>query len=455
MSSKRLSMLDATFLHIETRETPTHVAGLMTFTLPEDAPADFVKGIVRAYRAQTPLCWPWNLKLATVPFARLAPAVEEASLIDLDYHVRHTALPEPGGDRELGELISHLHGQMLDRSRPLWTCHLIEGLAGRRFAIYIKIHHALTDGVNGIRLMTRCLAPSPEGEWHAPWHAGRPMIRQRKRPSAVTEDAIKPLDWPRVLAKAFRPVVTRDTSCEPVRLPFQAPRSALNSPVTSARRVATQQLDLQRIKALGKLAKASVNDIFLSVCSSALRQHLMNQNSLPDHSLVAGVPVSLREPGESGGNAVGFLWANLATTTADPLARLQAIRASMQASKSHLQALPKQARGVYTMLTMAPAIGVMLSGLATKIRPPMNLTISNVPGPEESLYLNGARLEAIYPVSIPFQGLGLNITCISYAGKLNMGLTGSRDSLPSLQKIAVLTLEALDDLEAAIKGSQE
>ena len=142
---KRLSILDASFLTMESRDTPMHVGALQIFSLPKNAPADFIKSIVQRYRAPSALGKPWNLKLADVPFSRLSPATEIASDVDFHYHVRHSALPDPGGERELGELISHLHSQPLDRSRPLWTCHIIEGLHDNRFAIYIKIHHALTD----------------------------------------------------------------------------------------------------------------------------------------------------------------------------------------------------------------------------------------------------------------------------------------------------------------------
>ncbi|MGH8517761.1 MAG: wax ester/triacylglycerol synthase domain-containing protein, partial [Panacagrimonas sp.] len=156
-SPKRLSLLDASFLQIETREAPTHVASLQVFVLPEGAPVDFIKRVVQTLRAPAVLARPWNLKLADTRLSRLAPAVVEDPNIDMDYHVRHSALPMPGGERELGELVSHLHGQLLDRSRPLWTCHVIEGLEGGRFALYTKIHHALVDGMRAMGLMTNCL----------------------------------------------------------------------------------------------------------------------------------------------------------------------------------------------------------------------------------------------------------------------------------------------------------
>lgn len=449
MAIKRISVLDATFLQIETSAVPAHVAGLMVFQLPEDAPADFVKGIVQAYRAERPLNTPWNLKLARVSLGWLAPAMERLAHIDLDYHVRHMALPAPGGERELGELISHLHGQTLDRSRPLWTCDVIEGLSHGRFAIYVKMHHALTDGVNGIRMLTRSLADSATGEWHAPWHAPK-QTTARKSGKTMVRQIMPPREIADALVKAFKPLFSQTRATNPVMLPFQAPHSVLNHRITAARRVATQRLLMSRIQHLARASGTSVNDVFLAVCSTALRRHLQASGDLIAEPLVAGVPVSLREEGEEGGNAVGFLWTTLATHIDDSHERLQAIHASMAASKAHLRAMPAPVRRIYTMLTMAPAVGSMLSGLGATLRPPMNIIISNVPGPETARYLDGARLEALYPISVPLQGMGLNITGISYDGHLDIGITGSRDTLPSLQKIAIYAREALDDLEATL-----
>lgn len=446
----RLGLLDATFLRIETSATPTHVAALQVFSRPAGAPADFIRRVVQDLRATRPLVAPWNRKLVSAPFSSLVPAMAELESIDMEYHVRHTALPQPSGERELGELISHLHGQLLDRSRPLWTCHVIEGLENDRFAIYIKIHHALTDGVNGVRLVTRCLASDPDGAWSGPWHH-QPAERPQRVASEAPAPGMRLGDWRKVCGAIFTLMRQDRVVGEPIRRPFDAPYSVLNGPVTAARRVATQQLDLARIRHVAKQTGGSVNDVFLALCSGALRRHMLSSGSLPEQALIAGVPVSLREPDDKrGGNAIGFLWATLATDRAGARERLAAIQASMQVAKDHLKTLSLPARACFTMLTMLPVIGVLLSGLGARLRPPMNVTISNVPGPDQVLYLNGARLEALYPVSVPLQGQGLNISCVTYAGRFNVGFTGGRDSLPSLQRVAVYTGEALEELEATL-----
>jgi diacylglycerol O-acyltransferase len=444
---KRLSASDAAFLSIESRDTPMHIAGLQIYTIPEGAPADFIKNIVHRFRTVSSVGHPFNLVLNKSLLSSLAPTMSVSNKIDLDYHVRHSALPDPGGQRELGELVSHLHSQLLDRSRPLWTCHVIEGLQGNQFAIYSKMHHALADGISAMRLHERSLAKSPDGDWFPAWEKHDVAAKTPRTPKPKIPK-LKLLEWPAVMNQAFKPMFQRVTGIEPVLRPFEAPHSVLNGKVTGARRVATQQLDLARIKAVAKVAGGSVNDVFLAICSSAIRRHLQSQGALPDTSLIAGVPVSIREENDvTTGNAIGFLWTVMGTDIANARDRYYAIRASMEASKNHLKSIPQQAHLPFTFLTFAPAAAYLVSGLGARVRPPMNLTISNVPGPAHTLYLNGARLEASYPISIPTQGQALNITGVSYDGMLNVGFTGSRDNLPSLQKMAIYSGEALEELE--------
>ena len=459
MARQFMSLLDATFLTIETTEAPMHVASLQIFQIPHGAPDTFVRDIVTEFRSPGPLTAPFGLTLAGGPLARLTPALVPADDVDREYHIRHTALPAPGGERELGELISHLHTVRLDRSRPLWTCHVIDGLHPNRFAVYSKIHHALTDGVGGMRLMTRCLATDPGGDSCAPW-LYQPPVQEKRTAEARGFSVPSILGTGMSLGRSAVSVgrgiagLSRLDGSEPVRLPFEGSTApALNGRVTAARRVATQQLDLKRIQAVCEHTDTSVNDVFLAICAGALRRHLADTGLLPDKPLIAGVPVSLREPGETGANAVGFIWANLATDVADPVARLQAIHESMQASKNQLRTLDPAARKVFTMSMMAPAITVIASGVGDKVRPPMNVVISNVPGPKEPLYLHGARMDALYPVSATFQGLALNITCVTYDGQFNIGFTGCRDTLPHLQRIAVYASEALDELDPHSQGS--
>ena len=460
MARQFMSLLDATFLTVETTETPMHVASLQIFQIPTGAPDTFVRDIVTKFRSPGPLTPPFGLKLAGGPLARITPALVPADDVDLEYHIRHTALPAPGGERELGELISHLHTVRLDRSRPLWTCHVIDGLERNRFAVYCKVHHALTDGVGGMRMVTQALANDPAGTSCAPWQY-RPPQRDKAATGSQRRGLQSILGTGVSVARSGLSIgrgiarLSRLTGSEPVRLPFEGSAApALNGRVTAARRVATQQLDLKRIQAVCEQTGTSINDVFLAICASALRRHLVDSNLLASKPLFAGVPVSLREPGETGANAVGFVWASLATDIAEPIARLKAIQESMQAAKNQLGTMDPAARKLFTLSMMAPAVTVIASGVADRVRPPMNVIISNVPGPRETMYLHGARLEAFYPVSATFQGLALNITCVTYDGQFNIGFTGSRDSLPHLQRLAVYAGEALDELEATVDNAQ-
>lgn len=445
MDARRLSLLDSTFLRIETNDTPMHVGALMEYAIPDGSPASFVADIVAQMRETRQIRRPFNQCLVSTPTSLLAPATVTVDELDLDYHVRHVALPSPGDQRTLGDLISHLHAVRLDRSRPMWTCHVIEGIEGGRFAIYMKMSHALTDGVNGIRIATDQLARTPDGDWLAPWHAPAQTSGRRRRSSKSSGRAPH-----RTVAALTRAVINLRRAEGPIHLPFQAPPSALNLPVTNARRVATQPLDMGRMRKIADRTSTSLNDVFVAVCGDALRRYLTDVDKLPVRSLIAGVPVSLRAKGEDGGNAVGYLWADLGTSIADPLERLEAVHTSMGAAKRHLRSIPTGARSTFTLLTMSLPVLSVISGQSARLpRPPMNVTVSNVPGPREVLYLGGAELLTCYPVSMVFQGMGLNITSVSYHGGFNVGVVGSRDSLPSLQKIAVYLGEGLDRLETA------
>lgn len=220
--------------------------------------------------------------------------------------------------------------------------------------------------------------------------------------------------------------------------------------IQGARRYATQSVPLSRVKAMAKTHEATVNDVVLMMCSSALRRYLREVSALPDEPLIAGCPVSLRAKGSSGtGNAVGYMCANLGTDVEDPARRFAVIRNSSRASREYLQAMDRHVLVPISQLIAAPMFLAMYTGTAGRTKPAMNVTISNVPGPATHKYFDGARLEASYPVSIPVHGQAVNITCLSYADTLNFGIVGCRDTQPHLQRLAVYLGEALAEFEAA------
>ena len=454
----RLKPLDASWLYVESRDTPMHVAGLNIFSLPKNAKPDFLRNLVATIKEAKAFVAPWNLRLKSSPLRGVLPEWESDDNLDLDYHIRHSALPGPGGERELGVLVSRLHSHALDLTRPLWECHVIEGLEDNRFALYTKMHHALIDGVGGMRMTIRAMSTSPTDKVVPPWTIGAEPGKRRARGEAMPPPMARLLDAvkqqaalvPQVggaLAEIWRGKKDDDALVRP----FAAPKSVLNERITSQRRFATQQYDLARLRKMADTAEVTLNDIVLAICAGALRRFLKELNVLPRRSLTAGLPVSVRpKDDEQLGTAISFILANLGTSIADPIKRLKTIHASTLRAKEHLQSLPKSGLNNYTMLFMAPYIVGMLTGAAGRIKPMFNLAISNVPGPDKTLYIGGAKLEAMYPVSVLQHGQALNITCVSYAGSLNFGFTGCRDALPHMQRLSVYTGDALEELEEAI-----
>ena len=461
---KRPGTLDASWLAVESEDTPMHVGNLQIFSLPENAPETFLRDMLVKMKSDGQIAPPWCYKLAFPGYLGrvLAPSWKVDKGIDLDYHVRHSALPRPGSERELGILVSRLHSHPLDFSRPLWECHIIEGLENNRFALYTKMHHSLIDGISGVRLLQRVLSTDPnDTNMLPPWAVRPERTRASKSDTeasmtaalAQAKEALKlQADMAPRLVKAMSRLVNSVRHPEDgLTAPFAGPVSILNHRVTGQRRFATQHYQLDRLKKVAQAAEGSLNDIVLYLCSTALRRFLLESGNIPDAPLTAGIPVNIRPADDQGtGTQISFMIASLATDQDDPIVRLQHIKQSIRSAKEHLQKLPRKALTQYTMLLMSPYILQLMSGMGGRMRPVFNVTISNVPGPEEPLYFQGAKLEAMYPVSLIAHGGALNITCLSYAGSLNFGYTGCRDTLPSMQRLAVYTGEALDELESLL-----
>ena len=446
---------DSMYLIAESRDTPMHVGGLQIFDLPEDEGPDWVGEQFEEMLTHDHDVAPLFHKR---PYRSLGTggqwAWREDDELDPEYHVRRSALPAPGRPRELLALGSRLHGSLLDRQRPLWELHLIEGYGDRGFALYTKIHHGMLDGVSALRLLERSLSPDPHAVVSPPWTHRRQRSDAHGsagfNPLAVAVDAVRggadlALFPPAVLRAARRAIE------EPLAaFPFKAPPSIFNVHITGARRLAADSWSLPRVKALARSAGATVNDIALAMCSGALRAYLTEQSALPDEALTSMVPVSLRHDDSAGGNAVGAVLTSLATDVADPVLRLERIRESMGIAKSSIQSLSPLQILAMSALNMVPAPLMSMIGGGENLRPPFNLIISNIPGPRHALYLNGARLRSVYPASIPYHGQALNITITSYGDDLQFGLTGCRRRVPSLQRILVHLEDSLLELEAAM-----
>ncbi|SFF26806.1 Diacylglycerol O-acyltransferase [Fontimonas thermophila] len=453
-----LSPLDAAFLRMESARTPMHVGAMMTFRLPQGAPRDFLQRLLARMRKHPFMPEPFNCRLARTRWSRLAPAWEQTEL-DMDYHLRHSALPYPGGERELGQLVARLHSHPLDLSRPLWECHVIEGLAGDRFALYFKAHHCAIDGIGAMRMVQRWLSEDPQdprvdGPWVVatradpePPRAHTGLVERLRKPIAFAGRQIRSLGD---LAKALVQMSQGEDSS--VRAALAVPRSLFNVPVTQQRRLGTQILSLQRIKAIAEAVGASTNDVLMAICGGAIRRYLLEQQALPEKTLLASVPVGLQRPDGTPGNAVVGFVAPLGTHIEDPRARLQLIHRVTARAKQELGAMPPDALAQFALLGLSPLILGQMTGALPKLPPLFNVVVSNVVLSKKPLYLMGAELEAMYPVSFLFDGYALNITLVGYCDRVAVGFLGCRDAIPHLQRLAVYSSDALDELERAVQA---
>jgi diacylglycerol O-acyltransferase / wax synthase len=463
-----MSPTDSMFLLVESRERPMHVGSLQLFVPPDGADALDVRRMYedamidgevaplfrkRARRSLSSLGqWSWEIDRA----------------FDLEHHVRRSALPQPGRVLELLALCSRLHSSLLDRHRPLWEMHLVEGLADGRFAIYTKTHHALVDGVSGLRLLARSLsADSAEMDMPPLWAPPRVSARKRGRrphagarsPSAAAQEVLSAVGNAAGLVPALARTVNAAFSEHGSSVSVSAPKSMLNVDITGARRFAAQSWPIERIRAIGKASETTLNDVVLGMCAGALRRYLLDLDALPDAPLVAMVPVSLHEAEgarpstDGGGNAVGAVMCNLGTHLADPGERLATVHRSMTEGKELLRTMTPLQILAMSAIGVSPLALWPLLRLTGTVRPPFNLVISNVPGPPEPMYWNGACLDGLYPLSIPFDGQALNITCTTYSDAISFGLTGCRSTLPHLQRLLTHLDTALDALEVAVGAS--
>jgi WS/DGAT/MGAT family acyltransferase len=444
---------DAIFLLGESREHPMHVGGLQLYELPEGAGRGFVREFYDGLIAQQDFQPTFLKRPATFVggIANLGWSYDKD--IEIDYHVRRSALPSPGRVRELLELTSRWHSSLLDRHRPLWETHVIEGLKDGRFAVYTKIHHALIDGVSAQKLMQRALSSDPDDpEVRAPWTLPKPKPKRKSAGSSPFSSLLHAAGSVAALAPSTISLARAALFEQQLTLPFGAPRTMLNVKIGGARRCAAQSWSLDRIKSVKKAAGVTVNDVVLAMCSGALRYYLLEQNALPETPLIAMVPVSLRteDEADAGGNLVGAILCNLATDTDDPAQRLQTISDSMHSNKKVFSQLPRfQALALSAVNTSALAMAAV-PGWVASTSPPFNIIISNVPGPTQPTYSGGARLDGNYPLSIALDGQALNITLSNNAGNLDFGLVGCRRSVPRLQRLLGHLESSLKDLEHAV-----
>lgn len=487
---RQLTSLDAQFLAVESGRTYGHVGSLCVYD-PSTAPggALTIKDLCRMVTSRLHLLPPFRWKLVNVPLGIDLPYWVEDPDFDLDFHIREAAIPPPGDDHQLAETVSRIFARPLDRSRPLWELYLIHGLPDGRVALLTKVHHAVVDGVSGNEILTVLLDPSPEGKEIPPDPRGGPENHGERVPSdlemlarGVAGLPLQPLRALKALpttlpaltevpgANAFpvvpalskglsklRGLAGAPTSPEILEITSaRAPKTSFNGRISPHRRFAFGSLSLDTVKAIKNELGITVNDVVVTLCASAVRQWLIDRDELPRTPLVAMVPVSVRgrEAEPTFGNRISALIVPIPTDVAHPRDRLVRAHELLRSAKANHAALPA---GLLTDATafIPPAVAGLASratvDLLSRTRPPLNLVISNVPGPRESLFCAGAKLEQMYPVSVVVDGVGLNITVMSYRDHLDFGVVTDQGQIPDAWPFIDHLHTAIDELQTVLK----
>lgn len=454
MNLKVVSPLDAAFMLVERDEMPWHASLLMLFTLPDDADEGFVSDLREQMRGVHIPAVPFNLA-PVHPLLTKLPMMRAVSSIDVDHHVRLHRVSRTGGERELNELVGELHGQRLDMSRPLWELHLIEGLSDNRFGAFIKIHHSVIDGITGMRRLLRWLSPDATARDCAPLFAVGPgeYAPREAAGSRLTRTAKAVGTNVRVVGELTRTVyqlARGNIDGEPLAVPFRSPKSVWHGRISNERSIASKQFELDRLKAAAADNGVGLGDIVLYLCGSALRSYLEGHGGAPVTPLTGGVPMSIRdEDDERPGSAFGFVTVDLGTNIADPVERLAVVTRSNNASKAQLGSLSEEALALQTVVANGPMIAALALGTKASTPASFGLVISNIPGPKTPLYLNGARLEALIPVSVPMHNSPINMTAIGHDQLMTFGMVAASDRVPGLQQVADALEVALAELEQA------
>ncbi|WP_374999510.1 wax ester/triacylglycerol synthase family O-acyltransferase [Aeromicrobium sp. CTD01-1L150] len=463
----RLSGLDASFLYLENGAQLMHVCGLIVLdpaTVPGGYEFDRFKAELSRRVRDVPM---FNRKLRLVPGGIDFPLWAADDEFDIDRHVHRLILPSPGGERELSELAGHLAGIPLDRSRPLWEMHVIEGLANGRLAVFSKMHHAAVDGVSGSNMLSHLCSLEPDTPpLDAPASGGAGA--SGRVPSdlelvgrGIVSTLAKPWQLARLVTPTARSVVetaSRARRGTAMAAPLTAPRTSFNRTVTGHRCIAFTDLPLDEVKQVKEAVPgATVNDVVLALAGGALRRYLLDRGELPEASLLATVPVSVREESRrlGGRNKVSSIFCRLGTDVDDPRERIVQMSVANANAKEHHEAVPADTLQEWAEFAAPRTFGLavrLVSDLRLVERAPVihNLVVSNVPGPPIPLYFMGARIDALYPLGPIFHGAGLNITVMSNNGELHIGAIACSELVPTPGDLVDAFADELDAMGAAM-----
>jgi WS/DGAT/MGAT family acyltransferase len=498
--AKKLSSMDASFLYLETPEMPMHVGSMAIFRLPDDYKGNFFEDFKAMIASRLHIAPILKARLQKTPLDIDHPSWVEDDQFDIDRHIFRGSLPAPYDRATLERIVGWMHAKLLNRARPLWEFYVFEGMKDNEIGLYSKMHHACIDGGAGAALTnmiydvtpvprevppptaTRKLEPrevaanfldSYQQLWRQPFDASAPartleLPRSGKNDlgSILFDNAMFQIEnavkfagsIPSVLKSVSEVVgkVTDPKSRDSIAS-MASPPTILNKTISSERSFAGTSISLSRAKALAKKSGGKLNDVVLALSSGVVRRYLKEQGALPSKSMTAAVPISLREEGNTDANNQVFgMICSIATNVDDPRTRLETIIAQSTKSKemSHpLRALMPQVTNLSMLgapiMTQILALLYSRSNLSDVLPPAANITVSNVPGPRQTLYAAGAELLHIFPVSISTHGLALNITVQSYRDQLDFGFIAGANIIPHVQVLCDMLPEEFDALEAA------
>lgn len=453
----KLSTIDGGFLLTESHHSPKHVGGLLIFRLPKGKGSVWLRSLLSEMRRAEP-GFPFNQKLKGG--AGLMYELETDDHLEIDYHVRHTVLPSPGRDEQLEEVLSRMHANLLDRERPLWEFHLIEGLSDRRFAFYFKVHHAIADGVTIARWCQQSGSQSPDDMKVAPmWaHPDEPVENEDEDVDLVqlVVDGVKFLGGGIKTAVGLSALAAKlvqrrffdgDSN---IALPLSAPRTSINVAPGAARKISFTSYRLKDIKAIGKSQGGSINDVVMTMCDMAVSHYFDEHEDTPEGPLVAYMPINIRTEDEEGaGNLVTLLQVKLASSHQDPISSLNEVRESIVSAREVYSGASRAVVQYYALVVALLSLFEEVLKLNKFLHPVDNLVISNVPGSRKRMYVKGAELLAIYPVSTLPPMTALNVTACSYAGTMYFGLTAGRTAIPDLPVLTSYMDDAFQKLAEA------
>jgi WS/DGAT/MGAT family acyltransferase len=484
---RQLTSLDAQFLALETNRQAGHVGGLAIVD-PSTRPGGSIActDLKALLRERLPVLPPFKWKLVEVPFGLDYPYWIDDPDFDLDFHVRELALPAPGSDAQLSEQVARIFSRPLDRARPLWELYVIHGLESGYTAVLTKIHHALIDGLSGAEILGLLLDVAPEGRDDLPTAdetangtgdtavpgqlemLGRGLLGvpryplralrslPRALPNVAETGALGNLPGASTvggIAHRLQRTITRAPAIP--RPKVDAPKTSFNGRVSAHRRFAFGEMGLDEVKEVKNVYGVTVNDVVVSICAGAVRRWLIEHDELPDGPLVAQIPVSVRTDDQVGtyGNRILLMSVPFHTDIDDPIERLQTTHESLADMKERHRALPAELLQDANHF-IPPAVFHRAAQLTFRLstgvgRPAWNLVVSNVPGPQFPLYLAGAKMIANYPVSVITDGMGLNITVMSYNGRMDYGIVADRDQMPDVQLLMDWLQDELDALKPA------